>query len=107
MADPVARRRTSRSSYACLALAVAGLCVAGWTASLQWTVGPPAQRVNIRWASQISASERSQAERELGLARGDQFEGRTWRYVLRKRSREDIRRILMDRRGRRDGGAVS
>ena len=98
MADPVARRRTSRSSYACLALAVAGLCVAGWLAYLQWTVGPPAQRVNIRWASQISASARSQAERELGLARGDQFEGRTWRYVLRKRSREDIRRILMDRR---------
>jgi len=74
------------------------LCVAGWLAYLQWTVGPPAQRVNIRWASQISAAERSQAERELGLAAGEQLEGRTWRYVLRQRSREDIQRILTDRR---------
>jgi hypothetical protein len=67
-------------------------------AQLQWTEGPPAQRVNIRWAPDVSPVQRAQAERELGLSEADLFEGRTWRYFLRKRSREDIERLLGDPR---------
>jgi len=96
--EPVARWRATRASYVCLALAVATYVVAGWTADLQWTEGPPAQRVNIRWSPDVSAAQRVDAERELGLAEGDLFEGRTWRYFLRKRSRQDIERLLTDPR---------
>src|SRR5881396_2234018 len=96
--DRIARWRATRSSYIFLALAFAAYVSAGWMAWLQWTEGPPTQRVNIRWAPDVSSVQRTQAERELGLADGDRFEDRTWRYFLRKRSREDIERILTDPR---------
>ena len=67
-------------------------------AYLQRTEGPPAQRVNIRWAPDVTQFQRERAERELGLAEPDLFEDRTWRYFLRKRSREDVERILTDPR---------
>ena len=65
-------------------------------AYLHWTDGPPAQRVNIRWAPDVSSVQREQAERELGLAGADHFEDRTWRYFLRQRSSEDVERIVRD-----------
>jgi hypothetical protein len=67
-------------------------------AYVHWTEGPPAQRVNIRWAPDVTQVQRERAERELGLTEPDLFEGRTWRYFLRKRSREDIERLITDPR---------
>jgi hypothetical protein len=94
--EPVARWRATSSGYVWLALAIATYFSAGWTAYLQWTKGPPAQRVNIRWAPDVSSVQRAQAERELRLAGADQFEGRTWRYFLRLRSPENVERIVKD-----------
>src|SRR5215470_11268042 len=96
--ETVAHRRATPFGYVCLALVLATYVCAAWLAVVQWTEGPPAQRVNIRWAPDVSPDQRMQAERELGLADGEAFEGRTWRYFLRKRSGEDIERILKDRR---------
>ena len=96
--EPVAHRRATPAGYACLAIVLSTYVSAGWMAVVQWTEGPPAQRVNIRWAADVSPDQRRQAEREFGLAAGDAFEGRTWRYFLRKRSGENIEQLLKDRR---------
>jgi hypothetical protein len=79
-------------------LALVAYVSAGWIARLYETEGPPAQRVHIRWAPDVSPDERMLAEQELGLLESDHLEGRTWRYFLRKRSRADIQRLLDDRR---------
>ena len=71
---------------------------AAFLAWLHLSQGPPAQRVHVRWAPTVSISERLQAEREHGLVNGVSFEGRTWQYFLRKRSRTEIQQLLSDPR---------
>ena len=87
-----------RAERVFVVLAVVTYASAGWIARLQQTDGPPAQRVHIRWAPNVSPDERVRAEQELTLVRGEHLDGRTWRYFLPKRSRNDIRRLLSDRR---------
>jgi hypothetical protein len=79
-------------------LAFATYAASGFVARLHQTEGPPSQRVHIRWAPDVSPDERRDAEQDLGLVEGEQLEGRTWRYFVRKRSRDDIRRLISDRR---------
>ena len=72
---------------------------AGRVALFHFTQGPPAQRINIRWAPNISPAERSRAERQIGLAGGAQLEdARTWSYLLKRRSHENIERLIKDPR---------
>ena len=79
-------------------LALIAYLSAGWLERLQQTEGPPAQRIHIRWAPDVTSDERMRAEQALGLAEGEHLEDRTWRYFVRKRSRDDIRRLLSDPR---------
>ena len=70
-------------------------------ASLAWlhfTQGPPAQRVNVRWAPSVTDVERARIERDAGLVDGRPFEGRTWQYFLRRRSRTAIQRLISNPR---------
>ena len=94
----VARWRGLRAEYAWLVLALIAYVSAGALARLHQTEGPPAQRIHVRWAPDVSSAERTRAEEALGLVQGEQLEGRTWRYFVSKRSRDDIRRLLIDRR---------
>ena len=87
-----------RADWVFVVLAVVAYGSAGWIARLQQTDGPPAQRVHIRWAADVSSDDRLRGEQELGFLQGEQLDGRTWRYFLRKRSRQDIARLLGDRR---------
>jgi hypothetical protein len=89
-------RRALDSLLVCLA--ISAYVVAAALAWFHLTMGPPAQRVHIRWAPTVSAVERGRAEREHGLIDGVPFEGRTWQYFLRKRSHADIRRLVTDPR---------
>jgi hypothetical protein len=63
---------------------------------LHQTQGPPAQRVNVRWAPGVSAEARAQVERARGLHSGQARERRTWNYRIRDRSRRNIERLLTD-----------
>ena len=66
-----------------LGLAIAAYVAAGILAWFHLTMGPPSQRVNIRWAPSVSATERVRAEQAHALVEGAPFEGRTWRYFVR------------------------
>jgi len=81
-----------------IGLAIAAVVIAADLAWLHLTIGPPAQRVHVRWAPTVSISERVQAEQEHGLVNGVPFEGGTWQYFLRKRSRPEIQQLLSDPR---------
>ena len=98
MTERVAPWTVRRADCVFVILALVTYASAGWIARLQQTEGPPAQRVHIRWAPDVLPVGRLHAERELGLFEGEQLDGRTWRYFLRKRSRQDIARLLSDRR---------
>ncbi len=98
MKEPVARWRAMRAEYAFVVLALMAYASAASVARLHNTEGPPSQRIHIRWAPDVSAEGRTHAEQALGLVEGEQLEGRTWRYFVRKRSRDDIRRLLGDPR---------
>lgn len=75
-------------------LLVAGVCLV-W---FHLTEGPPTQRVHVRWAPTVTATERVHVEREVGLVDGIPFEGRTWQYFLRDRSSANIHRLVADPR---------
>ena len=79
---------------ASLAMYIAAASI-GW---LHVTQGPPSQQVNIRWSPRVSPLDRAGAEREHGLADAVLIDGRTWGYVLRRRSHADIQRLLSDPR---------
>src|SRR5262245_64125218 len=100
---PFARWGVTRADYIVVLLAVIAYVSAGWIARLHETEGPPAQRVHIRWAPNVSPDERVRAEQELTLLGGEHLDGRTWRYFLPKRSRNDIRRLLGRSEERRVG----
>ncbi len=68
---------------------------AGW---LHLTHGPLTQRIHVRWASNVSAAERSQLEQRAGLRAGVERELRTWSYLLEDRSRDNIARLISDPR---------
>ena len=56
--------------------------------------GPPAQRVNIRWAPGVSSEERLRIQQEAHLTSALQEQERTWSYLLADRSRDNIGRLL-------------
>jgi hypothetical protein len=53
-------------------------------------------RVNVRWADGVSDEARLSFEQRFGLESGQPVEGSTWRYVLRDRSRENIRAVVSE-----------
>jgi hypothetical protein len=61
---------------------------------LHLTIGPPAQRVNIRFAPAISTIDRLSLEQRFGLTAGIEGEKRTWSYRLRDRSRANLEALL-------------
>ena len=70
-------------------------------ASIGWlhvTQGPPSQQVNVRWSPNVSPVERVRAERDHGLTHPVLLDGRTWGYLLRKRSATDIAQLITDSR---------
>ena len=52
------------------------------------------ERVHVRWSDAASPDQRIQAEHELGLASGEQQEGRTWSYVLRDVSTTNVGHLV-------------
>ena len=94
----VARTTVSIRHYLLLVLALMMYVVSAYLAVFHFTEGLPAQRVHVRWAPNVSTPERERAERAHGLARGVPLEGRTWQYLIRKRSRADIQRLVTDPR---------
>jgi len=52
--------------------------------------------VNVRWANGVSGDARLSFEQRFGLESGRPVEGSTWRYVLRDRSRENIRALVRE-----------
>ena len=60
---------------------------------------PPMPRIAIRWTGDVSADDRTRAERELGLAdpqpRGDE---RNWGYAIADASSRQLAAIVNDRR---------
>jgi len=82
-------------------LAAAAMSMYIAAASIGWlhlTQGPPSQQVNIRWSPNVSPAERVRAEGEHGLADAVLIDGRTWGYVLRRRTHADIERLISDPR---------
>lgn len=59
---------------------------------------PSTQRINVRWARDVSAAGRTQVERERGLHSGVEQEARTWSYLLHDQSRDNIARLVHDPR---------
>ena len=53
-------------------------------------------RVVVRWAEDVSASDRAALEGRYQLRNGRPLEGSTWRYELRDRSRENIEALVRD-----------
>ena len=51
-------------------------------------------RANVRWVDGIGENARLSLERRFGLQSAQWREGTTWRYVLRDRSRENIRELV-------------
>ncbi len=94
----VARTTGSLVQYVLLALALVMFPASGYLAVVHFTEGPPAQRVHVRWAPNLSTSERVRAEREHGLTDGVPLEGRSWQYFLRKRSADNIQELVRDPR---------
>lgn len=54
--------------------------------------GPP--RVNIRWTSQTTDQQRTEAEQSLHLAGAIPRDGHTWSYLLLDTSRDNVGRVL-------------
>lgn len=62
--------------------------------ALDWSLGPPEQRIHVRWAAGVADADRTALERELDLGDGVLHEGRTWRYVPGDSSRSALERIV-------------
>jgi len=54
----------------------------------------PRHRIHVRWAPATSSLERLALEQRTGLHSGREREPRTWVYLLRDRSRGNIRRLV-------------
>ena len=91
-----ALRRVRASAVLVMPLTV--MAAGAWLAWFHLTQGPSTQRVHIRWAPTVTATERDRIEREAGLVDGARFEGRTWQYFLRDRSSANIHRLVSDPR---------
>ena len=52
------------------------------------------QRVHVRYMPATSESDRSEVEKQFGLAAGIQRGDRTWSYVLQDRSHQTVQRLL-------------
>lgn len=65
--------------------------------TLAWlyvNLGPPAQRISIRWTPDVSVTDRIRIERELRLGEAVPGALRTWSYPLQGRSRDTIARLV-------------
>src|SRR5678809_887335 len=86
---PIVMRTASEGRLLGYVLAAAAMSMYIAAASIGWlhlTQGPPSQQVNIRWSPNVSPAERVRAEGEHGLADAVLIDGRTWGYVLRRRT---------------------
>ena len=85
------RRSMTRTRFV---LTAAFLALALIAAGLHAGLGPPAGRINIRWADQASESDRVSAEAQLRLGGARSQQGRTWSYRLQNASRGNIERLV-------------
>src|SRR5262245_44509437 len=83
------------SGLAALAAMHACWALAAFVVSVHFTIGPPQQRVGIRWVPAASVAQRTAAENELSLRDGVYTDERTWSYLLRNRSHSNIARIVL------------
>ena len=83
---------------ALLLVAAAMAALGMYLEDLHDSQGPPAQRVNIRWAPAVSPEERQRIEQGAGLRSARHVQDRTWNYLLANRSRDNIGRLVRDPR---------
>src|SRR5262245_38729603 len=74
--------------------AIVTSALACWLVWLHFTIGPPAQRITIRYAAGTSLSARLAFERQMTLIDPAEGEQGTWTYRLKDRSRGNISRLL-------------
>jgi hypothetical protein len=89
--DGIAR---PRRELAALALSIVVCLTAIFMVRLHVALGPPTQRIYVRWAEGVSNAQRERLEDELGLDAAEWREQRTWSYLLANRSRAKIAVLL-------------
>jgi hypothetical protein len=99
MATPVAARSLiTKRDVVRLVLAAACVLLGSFLVRLEQEQGLAAQRINLRWAENVSPSERSEIERQASLVAVEARGPRTWSYVVGDRSRRNIERLVRDPR---------
>src|SRR5262245_48436177 len=83
-------RRLLAGGAVCLALAAAAYVGLGRTLR-----SSPAG-MQVRWAPHADAIARQAAEQRYRLFEGRELEGRTWSYLLKDTSRENVRALVGD-----------
>jgi len=92
--NDASKRRRHRLGLVLIAAALALLATAWMLWWVHVNVGPDVRTINVRWKIEVSAGQRAEAERALGLERGVNAGGRTWEYFLSDRSRTAVSAIL-------------
>ena len=64
-----------------------------------WLAVPPrlAPRINVRWAADVGALERSELEQRFALAAGELREGTTWAYDLVDATQANVHALIAER----------
>jgi 4-amino-4-deoxy-L-arabinose transferase-like glycosyltransferase len=83
-------RRLLAGGLVCLALAVAAYV------QLERTLRPSGAGIQVRWAPQADVIARQAAELRYQLFEGREIEGRTWAYLLKDTSYENVRGLVRD-----------
>jgi alpha-1,2-glucosyltransferase len=78
------------SGLLCLTIAAAAY------GGLQSVRGPVPIFMHVRWAPNIDAAGRQEAEQRYGLTQGEHLEGRNWGYTLTDLSTSNIRALVTD-----------
>lgn len=94
ISDSADRRIRSRSGPVILTLGGAAWVAALLLLAFHVTSDSSSQRIGIRWVPAITDAERLRVEQQAGLTAAEPHEQRTWTYLLRDRSRNNIKRLV-------------
>src|SRR5688572_2555403 len=83
-------RRLLAGGLVCLALAVAAYV------QLERTLRPSGAGIQVRWAPQADVIARQAAELRYRLFEGREMDGRTWAYLLKDTSYENVQALVRD-----------